>query len=343
MMAVAKVDLEYVQAFKDRHGTMRYYFRRKGYKRVALPGSPGSSKFAKAYEAARAEMRPAATSVKEGPRSMGAAIAEYYRSPDFRGKRDTTQKGYRHVLEKFRSEFGCDLVIHFTPKHIEAILHKMAETPAQASNLRKRLKAVFAVAKRLDWIDENPVDKTERVAYRIGGFTPWSEDDIAAYRARWATGTRERLAMELLLCTGLRRSDVVTLGRQHVSGGHVSVVQTKTAARLKIPLHPALARELALWPIGTTFLLTQYGLPFSNVGFTQWFGERAGMAGLVGRTPHGLRKAAGRRLAEAGCSDKQIAAVLGHTSPATAAVYTRDADQVRLADDAFAKLEKAGS
>jgi integrase len=342
-MIMAKIDLEYVQAFEDRHGTMRYYFRRKGYKRITLPGPPGSTKFAAAYEAARQAMKPAATSVVEGPRSMGAAIAEYYLSLPFKSKTLSTQKGYRDVLEKFRGEYGRDLVVNFKPVHLEAIFHGMADTPAQASNLRKRLKAVLAIAKRLGWIAENPIERTDKIEYRPKGFTPWSEDDIAAYRTRWAPGTRERLALELLLNTGVRRSDVVALGRQHVSGGHVSIVQTKTAARLKIPVHADLARELALWPIGTTFLLTQYGLPFSRVGFSQWFVERAQDAGLTGRTPHGLRKAAGRRLAEAGCSDKQIAAVLGHTSPSTAAVYTRDADQAKLADDAMQKLAEAGS
>lgn len=343
MNAMAKIELPYVQAMTDRHGRRRYYFRRHGYNRVTLPGNPGSKAFATAYEAALAEMRPAATSVKEGPRSMGAAIAEYYLSVEFKAKRATTQKGYRNVLEKFRREYGCDKVLDFEPTHLEAIFHQMADTPAQASNLRKRLKSVFKVAKRLGWIASNPIEKTEKVEYKTKGFTPWSEDDIAAYRKHWATGTRERLALEILLCTGLRRSDAVSFGPQHVSGGYASVVQTKTATRLKIRVHTDLARELALCGKALPYLRTQYGKPFTEHGFTKWFRERAEMAGLTGRTPHGLRKAAGRRLAEAGCSEKQIAAVLGHSSPATAAVYTRDADQAKLADDAMAMLAEAGS
>ena len=55
--------------------------------------------------------------------------------------------------------------------------------------------------------------------------------------------------------------------------------------------------------------------------------------------PHGLRKAAGRRLAEAGCTANEIMSVLGHRTLAEAERYTRDADQVRLATDAVTKLE----
>lgn len=56
---------------------------------------------------------------------------------------------------------------------------------------------------------------------------------------------------------------------------------------------------------------------------------------------HGLRKAAGRRLAEAGATTKEIAAVLGHTSLDEVETYTRSADQAKLADTAIAKLKKA--
>ena len=55
--------------------------------------------------------------------------------------------------------------------------------------------------------------------------------------------------------------------------------------------------------------------------------------------PHGLRKAAGRRLAEAGCSSRELMAVLGHKTLSEAERYTRDADQARLASAAVARLE----
>ena len=103
----------------------------------------------------------------------------------------------------------------------------------------------------------------------------------------------------------------------------------------------AIETEIARHGAGMTFILTQYGKPFSAAGFTSWFVERAVLAGVHGRTPHGLRKAAGRRLAEAGATTKEIAAVLGHTSLDEVETYTRSADQAKLADTAIAKLEKA--
>ena len=67
MTIMAKVEVPFVQAFKDRHGRLRHYFRRKGHKRVALPGAPGSREFSDAYRAALAADKPSATSTTEGP------------------------------------------------------------------------------------------------------------------------------------------------------------------------------------------------------------------------------------------------------------------------------------
>jgi integrase len=55
--------------------------------------------------------------------------------------------------------------------------------------------------------------------------------------------------------------------------------------------------------------------------------------------PHRLRKAAGRRLAEAGCTAHEIMAVLGHKTLAEAERYTREADHAKLATAAVVKLE----
>jgi len=341
MTDMAKIDLPYVQTFRDRYGKARHYFRRRGCPRVALPGAPGSREFLSAYAAAL-ERAPKTAPVKRPvqPRSINALVVEYYRSADFIALRDSTKRGYRNHLDRFRAKYGDGGAASIRPTDIATILHKMAATPGAARNLRKRLRTLFDLAVRLGWRQDNPVAVTRPPKVKSKGFTPWSEDDIAAFRARWPAGSKPRLALELLIHTGQRRSDVVRMGQQHVRDGRISVAQVKTDARLRIRLHPELQAEIAKCPAGNlTFLMTDYGRPFTAAGFTRWFVERAQWAGLQGRSPHGLRKAAGRRLAEAGCSAKQIAAVLGHASLTEVERYTRDADQERLADAAIEALE----
>jgi integrase len=346
MMTMAKIDVPYVQSFKDKHGRQRYYLRKRGFARVPLPGDPGSVAFAEAYETALQAGLAPGVNKNEGPRSLGALIAKYYSTQGFADKAETTRRSYRHVLENLRNECGWVNVSAFTPDMLTLRWKQMAKTPAQASNLRKRLTAVFDVAIDEGWLKVNPVPLSKKVRYKTKGFTPWTEEDIEAYRKRWPSASRERLALELLLHTGVRRSDVVKIGRQHIRDGFMYIVQTKNGKPgrpIKLPVHPELQREIAAAPLGMTFLLTQYGEPFTKHGFSQWLRERAEMAGLKGKTPHGLRKATGRRLAEAGCSEKEIAAFLGHGSPATAAVYTRDAEQGKMASAAMTKLREVSN
>ena len=144
--------------------------------------------------------------------------------------------------------------------------------------------------------------------------------------------------MGLLRYTGQRRGDIIRMGRQHIRGGFIQVRQQTTSAVLEIPLHPALQEILAAHPAEhLTFLTTVYGQPFTAAGFTGWFRDRCREAGLpLGLSAHGLRKCC--RLAEAGCSAKQIGAISGHLSLKEVERYTRAAEQKRLAADAMAAL-----
>ena len=114
-------------------------------------------------------------------------------------------------------------------------------------------------------------------------------------------GTRERLALELLLCAGPRRSDVIRLGSQHIVSGRLLYRQKKTGAEIDIPILPQLSAALEAVSASARqecFLQTQFGGAFTETGFYNWFTDKAQKAGVPkGRSPHGLRKTCCRRLA----------------------------------------------
>jgi integrase len=201
---------------------------------------------------------------------------------------------------------------------------------------------MLKLAVKLGWRKDNPARDVERVLYRSPGLPSWSDEEIAAYEARWPLGTKQRLALALLLYTGQRRSDAVRMGRQHLrDGGHrIFVKQQKTGAELLIPVHPELRRALDLVPADQlTFLLTDYGNAFTPAGFGMRFAEWRTAAGLPKRwSSHGLRKAAARRLAEAGATTQEIMAIGGWRTLAEVERYTRAADQARLARSAIIRL-----
>jgi integrase len=117
-----------------------------------------------------------------------------------------------------------------------------------------------------------------------------------------------------------------------VAGDTIRVVQQKTGAKLTITLHPSLQEILAGWPrTQAVILATEYGKAFSVKGWGNFMSDAIRAAELPERCKaHGLRKAAARRLAEAGCPSKEIMAVTGHKSLEEVERYTRAADQVRL-------------
>lgn len=343
---MTKLMLRYVQSFEDRHGKQRYYFRRGSEKRTPLPGLPGSTEFMAAYQAALSGQgdRRQIGIERTKPGTFNALIVEYYTSAEFKTLAETTQSTYRGIIERFRAKNGDKHVSTLTTDAIQRMLDKQADRPVVANATLAMLRLLMRFAKSRRYRKDDPTIPLKKLRNRTDGFHTWTDDEIGQFERRWKPGTKERLALYLLLYTAQRRSDVVRMGRQHVKGDLILVTQQKTGTKLSIPIHPALAAELRQVPKDQlTFLQTSHGKPFTAPGFTNWFFERAQSAGLPkGCSPHGLRKAASRRLAEAGMSASVIQSITGHKTLVEVSRYTAAADQEARARQAVAAL-KAGT
>jgi integrase len=108
---------------------------------------------------------------------------------------------------------------------------------------------------------------------------------------------------------------------------------------MDIPVAPPLAEIIAATPmIGVkTFLVTDYGKPFTPAGFGNWFRDRCNEAGLPHCSAHGLRKAFLRRMAEAGCSEDYIASISGHRDYREIRKYVQAANKGHMAREGMAK------
>jgi integrase len=187
---------------------------------------------------------------------------------------------------------------------------------------------------------DDPTRNVKAARVKSDGYHSWTDAEIDQFKKTHPVGTRAHLALSLLLYTGQRRSDVVRMGRQHIRDGMLHIRQVKTGAQLAIPVHSVLDAIIADTPNGhLTFLTTAFGKPFTAAGFGNWFREQCNVANLAHCSAHGLRKAAARRLAEAGCSVHEIGAITGHTSLREIVRYTKAADQKRLAVAAMQKAK----
>ena len=337
------IRLTYVHAFRDRQGRMRYYFRRDG-KRTPPPGLPGCGEFMDAYVALLAnkpkpaELRPAAA-----PKSFVALAILYYGPPQYRSLSVSSRTNYRRVIDGFLEEHRHRRVDQMMREYVDTRHRRDGCRPGAGIILLKRIRTLIRYAMALGWTDRDPTAGVR--GYKSKEIHTWNEGEIAVFERRWPEGTRERLTFALLLYTGQRGSDVYRMTWPDISGGAIRVAQQKTAAKLIIPIHDALDRALSTANrTHLTILVTAYGERFSVKGFGQMISAAIREAGLPQRCKaHGLRKAAARRLAEAGCSASEIAAINGHKTLAEVERYTRAADQERLARQAIQRQSQSQS
>lgn len=342
---MVKVKYRYVIQYDDRHGKQRIYFRRHG-KRTPLPGPLGSTKFVEAYEAALAasEKRPVARSYPA--RSVAALICEYKMSAAYQALKPSTKSAYNGPLMWLADHYGPAPIPDMTMADVIKIQGRKARDGLAASNtVVKILRILVGHSIALGWRTTDPTLKIKKM--KGGEHRAWTEDEHAAFEARWPIGTAERLGYALAVFTGQRRSDVAAMTWADVDPVKrtVRVVQEKTGTKLTIPLHRDLWSALAAYPRDKIALLaTTRGGPYTTESFGNLMAEAARAAGLPRACKlHGLRKSAGARLAEAGCSTREIMAVLGHESLSQAEKYTKHVQQVRLARSAIDRLESGGT
>jgi integrase len=347
----------------DRHGKRRVRFRKGGFS-TYLTGTPWSEEFMRQYAAALDGVKAQASNIGAGRTVAGtvnALIAAYLdplSSSPFKTGAAETQRTRRNILENFRTAYGhlpvyrADSsgrrVMLLTREHVQRIVNEKSAIPFAQRNFLNTLRAMFRWAATEGRVPDDPTLGVTRQKAKTTGYKTWTEAEIERFEVAHPIGTKGRLAFALILYTGLRRSDVVKIGRRHVHNGVLTIEQGKTEggeeAYLEIPLHPKLCEIIDATPtVGVkTFLVTHFGKPYTAPGFGNWFRKLCDQAGCFDISAHGGRKATARRLAEIGCSANQIAAITGHASISEVQRYTKAADRKRMAREAMKKLTEGG-
>jgi integrase len=243
-------------------------------------------------------------------------------------------------LERFRESYGDYDAAGLKASNVRKLMAEKAATPDAANRLLGMMSILMEHAIAAGWRDDNPAFGVKRLKHSGEGFVTWSESDIVAYRNHYPLGTRERLVLELALGTAQRRGDFVRLGWRHVIKGKIAVKQNKTGAEVTIPIVQELHAALDYCPRDRLTFITQAdGRPLGAASLGNEFRDWLRKGGLPEKLSlHGLRKAAARRLAEAGCTVHEIAAVTGHKTLSEIERYTREAEKTRLAEIGMRKV-----
>lgn len=357
------IDLPYCYTDRDRHGNVRVYFFRRGGPKVRMREPIGSESFMARYRelveksfAGQLIAETSTSSRKPLPGTWRALCVDYFISATFQRLDPSTQRVRRRLLELTfeepiapgtRERFGDMPVARFTAKAVKVLRDRKSGLPEAANARVKAIRQVFAWALEEEWSGAraNPARDVAYVRSGSTGHHSWTVEEVAQYEARHPIGTTARLALALLLLTGVRRSDVVRLGRQHARDGWLRFTQTKGARRapmaIEIPILPELQRILDASQVGDlTFLVNSFGVPFTAAGFGNWFRARCDEAGLKHCSAHGLRKAGAAIAAENGATDHQLMAIFGWRTMKEAQRYTRAARRRLMAESGMPLLAR---
>lgn len=321
-----------------RHGDKVWYVRRGEGPRIRLREPFGTKGFWQEYERAVRGQTPEPAAAKATiVGSLGWLIDAYMASAQWTQELSAATRSQRSgLLKETKASAGHERADAINKLAIQHGMDRRAARPHGANNWLKTMRGLFGWAVAREHV---PADPTRSVKLLQGandrnGFHTWTEEEVARFEARWPLGTRERLALDLLLYTGLRRGDAARLGRPHVRAGLIRIATEKTSQEVTIRILPPLAASIAAAPTGElTFIASERGRPMTKESFGNWFRDACATAGVPGRA-HGLRKAGARRAAEAGATEAELNAWFGWAEGSReSATYVRGANRAKLASN----------
>lgn len=338
---MASINLPYVQICRAKGRDYAYY--RRGGIRQRIAARIGSAEFYAAYQTihshAEAQAKQATAEHRVVVGSFKALWLAYTAASEFTGLAQSTQQSYRRLIEPLFERWGELPVDRLPPQWIMKRMDEMG--PAKANHFLPVLRLLLNWSIPRGWVKSNPAAGIKRAKHKPNSHRAWTADELATMTGLDAGLIA--LPVMIALHTGQRLADVLALPWSAYDGSTITVAaQGKTKVRVVIPVLPELRQALEAAPRRAVVICTrQDGHAWKTDHFKHAFADKRDALGQSKDLHfHGLRHLAGRRLAEAGCTPQEIAAILGHKTLAMVTLYTAQAGQEVLARAAITKLEE---
>jgi len=331
---------KYANVFQRKNGQWASYYRRGG-RNTPIDGEPGTAAWMANYEEIHSSWEQNGY-VGVGPDAFSQVSELYLRSDRYRALKPRQQAAYRRDVDSLRQLFANIPVGKIDRRKAVLLRDRIAkESPRKAQKVVMVLKLIMECAMDHGFIERNPCDGVKRpVGYKANPWRPWEDTEIELFLAHAKPCWRR--AVMILLYTGLRRADAISLTWNHINDGILRYRTSKTNAEVVVPLHSRLIAELEHRLADSMFLINgERGRPIRvESTLSHAVRDEGKRLGMDDPPPlHGLRKNAVMALVEAGCEPREIQAITGQslqTIEHYAAKYKRE----RLAQAAILKLEK---
>ncbi|UXS52410.1 tyrosine-type recombinase/integrase [Agrobacterium tumefaciens] len=364
MINVANINLPYIEKNKSRHGSMRYYLRIDGKRLCRLPDNIDSEEFSSAYWKAREEAKPLLEKAVEAkplssivrPNSFRWLCMEYMRSNAFISLDETTRTRRRKIMEGVWEERLSDTddrlvadipLPRVTVAHIEILRDRKRDAPFAADERLKVLRQVFDTKKDGKAIVPNIARLVQPFNAHSDGHATATPEDIEKFIAHHGTSSKAVLYVAIQMYTGLRVSDLAVLGPQHRRKDAFKLRlfknRNRTPVDIDIAIHPILEAVLSTHKIeNLTYLVTEFGKPFSVKGLGNRISDWWRQAGMGHLTSHSVRKGLATDVAHNEATDSMLEAMFGWKDGKTSKIYTRNAERARLARQTVERINWDG-
>ena len=314
-----------------------YWYAWKGGPR--LRGEPGSPEFVASYNEAVSRL------IAPQPGTIFAILQGYQASDEFRRLADRTRADYAKQIKLIERKFGTFPLSALSDRRTRGVM--MAWRDELATRSRRQADYAWTVLARvLSWsldrglVVANPCARGGRLYRGSRAEVVWTDDDEARFLEH--APAHLHLALLLALWTGQRQGDLLRLAWTAYDGERIRLRQSKTGARVVIPVGAPLKAALDAERKRSTQVLTNAaGAPWTSDGFRSSWRKACKAAGIVGVTFNDLRGTAVTRLALAGCTEAEIATITGHSLRQVADIL--DVHYLRrdpaLGESAIRKLE----
>ena len=302
-----------------------------------LVGEPGSPEFIASYYAAHQTQR------QPNGSTFHSIIADY-KTKKLPKLEPRTQRDYLRHITRIEVKFG-DLPLEAldVPRVTKVFLDwrdGLTISPRQADYAWTVLMAIISWARTRGLTFYRPPDQVEPLYRADRSDKIWLDEHIATFLSV-ASEPLQR-ALVVALETGQRQGDLLILPWNAYDGSWIRLRQSKTGARVNIPVTRRLRAVLDTTPrIATTILTDRRGLPWHEKTFQNNWLQASRKAGITDLHFHDLRGTAVTRLAEAECTNAEIASITGHSLRDVGRIldrYLARTDKIALT--AIAKLER---
>jgi integrase/recombinase XerD len=277
------------------------------------------------WQVAQIRARDMEASGPESRQTVAAACDQFVADAKARGLKEESIDKYRTLFRQLKAFAQQQNIIQLSGMSLEVTRRFRESWTNKGQSARKKLeflRSFFRFCVDSGWMKVNVAKLIKLPIASSAPVLPFTTKEIEAILAACVKyrNKRNRIRLRalvlLMMTSGLRLGDAVSLAREKIRGGRLYLRTAKTGTDVSIPLPPETLTALAAIPHESTYYFWT-GKSKKTTLVKDWdfvLRKLFILSGVVGGHSHRLRHTFSVNLLQAGVSIESVATLLGHRS-----------------------------